>query len=174
MVFVAMSRFVRKCILEPGWFLLIDHFQKASLMYLPFIDSCYTIPDKLIGYVYFPPVSASPDRALSFISSPQILAESAILGLQVFHHIQRSRADDAFQTPLITTLYRDGYLYFAAVMSLRVLSIFIVSPPTVRISSLTISSTPLRPRPSGFCQIKPISQFQRKRILLFMTHSPHR
>jgi hypothetical protein len=104
-----------------------------------------------------------PGRALSSILSPQILAEAGILGLQVFHHIQRSRADDGFQTPLITTLYRDGYLYFAAVMSLRVLSLFTVSPPTVRISSLTIPSTPSRPRPSGICQINLISQFQRKR-----------
>jgi hypothetical protein len=27
----------------------------------------------------------------------------------------------------MTTLYRDGYLYFAAVMSLRLMSLFIVS-----------------------------------------------
>ncbi|KIM33152.1 hypothetical protein M408DRAFT_19495 [Serendipita vermifera MAFF 305830] len=91
-VFISMARFV------------------PFLIYLPGTNTCYTISDKLITYIYIPP----------------ILAETGILVLQVYHHVQKNRTGGgAFQTTLVTTLYRDGYLYFAMVMSLRLLCLFI-------------------------------------------------
>jgi hypothetical protein len=49
-------------------------------MYLPFTNSCYSVPDKLIGYVYLPPVGNSlivchhrlifPDPRRSWYSLP--------------------------------------------------------------------------------------------------------
>lgn len=78
------------------------------LMYLPITNSCYTIPDPLIRYVYIPPIAA----------------ECGIMILQVANHIYRRRQRTFLHTPLISTLYRDGYLWFGCVISVRLLCLF--------------------------------------------------
>jgi hypothetical protein len=57
----------------------------------------------------------------------QLLAETAILVLQIANHIQRRKQFVALKTPILSTLFRDGYLYFFAIMSIRLMAILIVS-----------------------------------------------
>lgn len=47
--------------------------------------------------------------------------------LQVLNHFQRRKRDISFNTPLVTALYRDGYLYFSLIMTLRLFCVCIVS-----------------------------------------------
>lgn len=79
------------------------------LMYLPLTSTCYTITDPLVPFVYIPP----------------LLAEGGILVMQILNHIQRRKADTSFKSPLLSTLYRDGYLYFGCIMSLRLVAVFL-------------------------------------------------
>ncbi|CAG8683628.1 7437_t:CDS:2, partial [Acaulospora colombiana] len=64
--------------------------------YLPVIDSCYTIADRIVGGVYIPP----------------LLAEASMLVLQIVDHVRRRKRTTLLKTPLLSTLFRDGYIYF--------------------------------------------------------------
>jgi hypothetical protein len=102
-------------------------------MFLPLTNSCYTIAVPLIGYVYVPPVSVPTNVSPAYVPPPdpqQLLAETGIFLLQVFNHVQRQRTDTNFRSTLLSTLYRDGYLYFAAVMGIRLFGTFLVSDPS--------------------------------------------
>ncbi|KAG8828952.1 hypothetical protein FRC18_009705 [Serendipita sp. 400] len=79
-----------------------------SLVYLSFSRTCYSNPPKEVGYIYLPPM----------------LAESGIMALQVVHHYRSRENRLMVRTPLIQTMYRDGYLYFAAVMTVRFVCFF--------------------------------------------------
>ncbi|KAG8807549.1 hypothetical protein FRC19_006609 [Serendipita sp. 401] len=79
-----------------------------SLLYLSFSRTCYSNTPKEIGYIYLPPM----------------LAESGIMALQVVHHYRSRENRLMVRTPLIQTMYRDGYLYFAAVMTVRFICFF--------------------------------------------------
>ncbi|PVF95291.1 hypothetical protein CPB86DRAFT_776284 [Serendipita vermifera] len=79
------------------------------LIYLPVMNTCYTIADPIIGGVYIPP----------------LLAEGGILILQIVDHIKRRKQAAMIKTPILTTLFRDGYLYFTAVISIRLLCVFV-------------------------------------------------
>lgn len=70
-------------------------------------------------------------------SCPQLLAEGGILLLQVVNHIQRRKADSTFRSTLLNTLFRDGYLYFGLVMTLRLVAVFLVSTGLLRFANLT-------------------------------------
>lgn len=62
----------------------------------------------------------------NFVTLEQLLAEGAIFVLQAFNHWQRHRQHSPFKTMLIHTLYRDGYVYFTAAISARLMAVLVV------------------------------------------------
>ncbi|PVF95288.1 hypothetical protein CPB86DRAFT_595795 [Serendipita vermifera] len=79
------------------------------LLYLPMIDSCYTVADRIVGGVYVPP----------------LLAEGSMFLLQIVDHVRRRKQTTLIKTPLLSTLFRDGYIYFSAILSLRIICVFV-------------------------------------------------
>lgn len=79
------------------------------LMYLPLTSTCITTTDPLVPFVYVPP----------------LLAEGGILVLQILNHTRRKKVDRSFKSTLLSALYRDGYLYFGSIMSLRLVAVFL-------------------------------------------------
>ncbi|CCA70251.1 hypothetical protein PIIN_04190 [Serendipita indica DSM 11827] len=79
------------------------------LKYLDSIQSCYTIPDPLIKVIYIPPLAA----------------ETGIMLLQIFNHFQRRKEHNLLRTRLMSTLFRDGYLWYITVLSVRLLCILV-------------------------------------------------
>ncbi|CAG7848911.1 SubName: Full=Uncharacterized protein {ECO:0000313/EMBL:CCA70251.1} [Serendipita indica DSM 11827] len=71
--------------------------------------SCYTIPDPLIKVIYIPPLAA----------------ETGIMLLQIFNHFQRRKEHNLLRTRLMSTLFRDGYLWYITVLSVRLLCILV-------------------------------------------------
>lgn len=91
------------------------------LMYLPITKTCYTVPNPLIKFVYIPPIAA----------------ECGIMILQAANHIYRGRQRTFLHTPLISTLYRDGYLWFGCVISVRLLCLLVYLFAPVSLWSLS-------------------------------------
>ncbi|KAG8752170.1 hypothetical protein FRC14_007276 [Serendipita sp. 396] len=80
-----------------------------SLIYIPVTGTCYSVPDPLIRSIYLPP----------------LLAEGGIVLLQIVNHVHRRRQRSLLKSPLVSTLFRDGYLYFALVLTIRLFCLFI-------------------------------------------------
>lgn len=89
------------------------------LFFLPGINTCYTVIDMASQLVYIPP----------------LLAESALLLLQIVKHIESRKTREAYQSPLMVTLYRDGYMYFGIIMTIRLVCLFMftLAPPSLRL-----------------------------------------
>jgi hypothetical protein len=85
----------------------------GSVQYLPSLELCAENTSQLIGKVYFIPV---------FI-------EVVLVVLQLFHAYRHTRLLTISRlpiTPLLRTLYADGFAYFVVVLILRLWSGFLV------------------------------------------------
>ncbi|KIM32227.1 hypothetical protein M408DRAFT_63533 [Serendipita vermifera MAFF 305830] len=91
----------------------------AILFFLPGINTCYTVIDIASKLVYIPP----------------LFAESVLLILQIAKHVKSRKTREAYQSPLMVTLYRDGYIYFATIMTIRLLCLFmfVFGPGSLRL-----------------------------------------
>lgn len=89
------------------------------LFFLPGINTCYTVIDIASKLVYIPP----------------LFAESVLLILQIAKHVKSRKTREAYQSPLMVTLYRDGYIYFATIMTIRLLCLFmfVFGPGSLRL-----------------------------------------